>query len=297
MNAPEDAKEKHTLTQRKCDIELAGDDVRVDHWKGTGFIGKAYVEGTEAGLSAFQAKLDGGGKVNGAYRRFRQDHRTELTFKWDGIKADYLARQLGYGEVLTGATSGELAYTVDSDDPGTLKGAGKVDITDGQMSADYVLSKLEGKLQDNITSLPVSMKFKRFKTDIEMAGDLITTNKLALESNGINVTGDGKFYLRGDVDYSLKVSLTPDVAEKIPVLRDNMNVQGMRLAGQNVELAFNVKGPLFNPKAELASLPPVPVTVMSSALEVTSDAMKVLYIPRKILVDLLKIGGGIVGMK
>ena len=297
LNVPENAKKKHGLTDRKWLIDLSGESVQVDHWKGTGFKGKAYVQGDEAGLSAFRAVLDGGGQVDGAYRRFRDDHRGELTFKWNEIEAGYLTRQLGYAGIFTGTTSGEIGYSLDSDDPGTLNGGGNVQIIDGQVSVDYVLSKLEGKLQEHITSLPVSLKFKSFKTDIGLEGDLVTMNKLALESNGVNVTGDGKFYLRGDIDYSLKVSLTPDVAEKIPALRDNMNVQGLRLAQQNVDLAFNVKGPIFNPKAELSSMPPVHVTVVSSALEVTSDAMKVLDIPRKILVDLLKIGGGIVGMK
>jgi len=296
LDVPEEVKKKHMLTERKWAIDLAGENVQIDHWKGTGFKGKAYVQGNETGLSAFRAALEGGGQVDGAYRRFRDDNRGELAFKWNGIQAGYLTRQLGYAGIFTGTTSGEIAYSLDSDDPGTLKGAGNVQITDGQVSADYLVSKLEGRLQEHITSLPVSLKFKTFKTGIGLDGDLVTTNNLGLESNGIKVTGNGKFYLDGDVDYSFKVALTPDLAEKIPALRDNMNVQGLRLAQQNVELAFNVKGPIFNPQAELASLPPVHVTVVSSALEVTSDAMKVLDIPRKILVDLLKIGGGIVGM-
>lgn len=296
LDVPEEVKKKHTLTERPWAIDLAGENVQIDHWKGSGFKGTAYLEGNETGLSAFRAGLEGGGQVDGAYRRFRDDNRGELAFKWNGIQAVYLTRQLGYAGIFTGTTSGEIAYSLDSDDPGTLKGTGNVQITDGQVSADYVVSKLEGRLQEHITSLPVSLKFRHFKTDIGLDGDLVTTNNLALESNGINVTGNGKFYLDGDVDYSLKVSLTPDLAEKIPALRDNMNVQGLRLAQQNVDLAFNVKGPIFNPQAELSSLPPVHVTVVSSALEVTSDAMKVLDIPRKILVDLLKIGGGIVGM-
>ena len=296
LGVPDELKKKHALTERKWTIDLAGENVQIDHWKSTGFKGKAYIQGNETGLSAFRAALDGGGQVDGAYRRFRDDNRGELTFKWKGIQAPYLTRQLGYAGIFTGTTSGEISYSLDSDDPGTLKGAGNVRITEGQVSSDYVVSKLEGRLQEHITSLPVSLKFNNFKTDIGLDGDLVTTNNLLLESNGIHVTGNGKFYLHGDMDYSLKVALTPDLAEKIPALRDNMNVQGLRLAQQNVDLAFDVKGPIFNPQAELSSLPPVHVTVVSSALEVTSDAMKVLDIPRKILVDLLKIGGGIVGM-
>lgn len=296
LDLPAEAKKKYTLTERNWAIDLAGGIVEVGHWKGKDFKGKAYMQGKESGLSAFRAVLDGGGQVDGAYRRFRDDNRTELAFKWNGIQAGYLTRQLGYADIVAGKTSGEIAYSVDSDDPGTLTGKGKVDIADGQLSADYVISKLQGRLENQITSIPVSLKFSSFKTDVGLESDLVTTNNLRLESNGINVTGNGQFVLDGDVDYNFKVAISPDLAEKIPALRDNMNVQGLRLAQQNVELSFNVKGPIFNPKAELASLPPVHVTVVSSALEATSDAMKVLDIPRKILVDLLKIGGGIMGM-
>lgn len=296
LDLPPEARKKYTLTERNWALDLAGETIEAGHWKGKNFKGKAYLKGKEAGLSAFRAMLDGGGQVDGAYRRFRDDNRTELAFKWNGIQCGYLTRQLGYADIVAGKTSGEISYSVDSDDPGTLKGKGTIEINDGQLSADYLISKLEGRLEKQITSIPVSLTFSSFRTDVGLDKDLVTTNNLRLESNGINVTGNGKFVLEGDMDYNFKVAISPDLAEKIPALRDNMNVQGLRLAQQNVELSFNVKGPIFNPKAELASLPPVHVTVVSSALEATSDAMKVLDIPRKILVDLLKIGGGIMGM-
>jgi len=90
------------------------------------------------------------------------------------------------------------------------------------------------------------------------------------------------------------VSLSPETAEKIPILRDNFNVAGLRLAKQDVDLVFKVKGPLFNPQGELAELPPIGITLVSSALERTNDAMRVMDIPRRMFLDLLKIGGGIV---
>jgi hypothetical protein len=58
-----------------------------------------------------------------------------------------------------------------------------------------------------------------------------------------------------------------------------------------------VQGPLFNPQGELTEAPGLGVTLVSSALELTNDAMRVIDIPRKVLLDLLRIGGGIVGVK
>jgi len=102
--------------------------------------------------------------------------------------------------------------------------------------------------------------------------------------------------IHGDMDYDLKVALSPKLAEKIPAIRDNLNVQGHKLAQQPIELAFKLQGPTFNPRGQLTGSPPVGITIVSSALEVTSDAVRLIDIPRKILVDLLRIGGGIVGI-
>jgi len=54
--------------------------------------------------------------------------------------------------------------------------------------------------------------------------------------------------------------------------------------------------PAFNPKGEVSGMPPLGITLVSSALEATSDAIRVIDIPRKILADLFRIGGGLVGV-
>jgi hypothetical protein len=83
---------------------------------------------------------------------------------------------------------------------------------------------------------------------------------------------------------------------QIPILRASFNVEGHRLTQNQIELVFHVKGPAFNPSSRVKGLPPVGVTLVSGAAELTSEAFKVIDIPRQILMDLFRIGGGIVGV-
>jgi hypothetical protein len=284
-------------TQRPWTFDLAAAALEAPPWKGSNFAGKAYVTSIEAGLAAFGGEVAGGGRVDGTYRSVKQDNTYELSFTWKNIPVSYLIDQFEYPRVLTGATSGAVSYAMDRDDPGTLKGHGGFEVHDGQFSADFIASQLEGRLENKISTLPSSLKFSSLKTHLAFEGDMVRTPNIQLVSEGIKVTGDGSFVIHGDMDYDLKVAVSPKTADKIPALRENFNVQGLRLAQQDIEFAFKVKGPTFNPRGELAEWPPLGVTLVSSALEVTSDAMKVIDIPRRILSDLLKIGGGIVGMK
>ena len=277
-------------------LDLSADALQVPPWKCIDVKGAAYTNSVEAGLKSFSAKTEGGGQVEGMYRNIKQDNAYEMTFKWADVPAAYLLEQLNYPNILTGAASGEVSYAMDRDDPGTLKGHGRFEVRNGQFSADFLISQIEGKLQNKISSLPPSLKFSDLSSDLSFEGDTFVTPNLRLMSEGVKVTGNGSFVMHGDMDYDLKVAVTPEMAERIPALRDNFNIKGLRLAQQDVDLSFKVKGPTFNPQGELSEFPAPGVTLVSSALEVTSDAMRVIDIPRKILTDLVKIGGGIVGM-
>ena len=147
-----------------------------------------------------------------------------------------------------------------------------------------------------MSSLPPSLNFSRLNAQLSFNGDTVRTPTLLLESQGITIRGKGQFIKDGDMDYELQVAISPDVAQKIPLLRDSFNVGGHKLTQNDIELTFHVNGPTFNPSSAVAELPPVGVTLVSGAVEVTSDAIKVIDIPRQILVDLFKIGGGIVGV-
>jgi len=95
--------------------------------------------------------------------------------------------------------------------------------------------------------------------------------------------------------YDINVSVSPNTAERIPILRDNFNIEGHRITQNDIVLGFRISGPMFNPSGQLAGLPGVGVTLVSGAGQVTSDALKVITVPGQILLDLLKIGGSIVG--
>lgn len=288
--------EAFSAARRPWTLELAVDALELPPWKGTEFKGTAYTNATETGIKDFGAKIDGGGSVEGTYHSTKLDNAYDMRFVWDGIPAWRLLEQLNYPRILNGVTTGEVAYSLDRDDPNTLKGQGRFEIDDGQFSADFLVSQLQGKLENKISALPPSLRFSLLKSSLAFERDTFTTPDLQLESEGIKISGSGSFITHGDMDYDLKVAVSPAIAEKIPALRDNFNIQGLRLAQQDIELAFKVRGPLFNPQGELEGLPPPGVTLVSSALEVTSDAMKVIDIPRRILTDLIKIGGGLVGM-
>jgi len=281
---------------RNWTFVLEGEDVEVPPWKGSQFKGEAFSGSNLAGFRSFSATIDGGGQLDGKYSYSSLDSVYTLLLDWNQIPSSYLIEQLQYPRVLQGTTTGRLDYTVDRDDPSTLQGTADFEITKGIFSADYLISRLEGKLENQISSLPLSLGFDSLKAKVDFKGDRVTTSDIVLASQGINVTGDGSFVVHGDMDYNVRVALSPKVAEKIPAIRDNLNVQGHKLAQQPIELAFRLQGPTFNPRGQITDSPPVGITIVSSALEVTSDAMRLIDIPRKVLVDLLRIGGGIVGI-
>ena len=280
---------------REWTYELAAETLEVPPWKGSAFKGTAQMNLKEGGLREFSADIEGGGHVEGSYWSIREDNAYEMSFDWKDTPVNYLIDQMGYPHVFTGTSSGKLTYSMDRDDPGTLKGGGVFEIRQGQFSADFLISQLEGRLEDQLTALPLSLGFERLSANVGFDGDTVTTKDLILVAQGLTLTGEGTYVRDGDMDYDLKVAFSPEVAKQIPVLRDNLSVQGHKLAQQDIELAFKLKGPLFDPKGQLSAPPPVGVTLVSGALEITSDAIKVIDAPRKILFDLLRIGGGIVG--
>jgi hypothetical protein len=293
----EKQRQRYGGKSRNWTFTLKGKTVEVPPWKGEKFEGKAFVREADAGLDSFKANLAGGGAIAGSYRRWVRENRYEVALDWHDINSHYLLEQLHYPLVVSGAASGNFQYAMNKNDAKSLKGRGGFEMNDGQFSADFLISQIEGRLKKNqLTSLPPSLKFAHLKSDINIENETVKTENLELDSEGIKIKGNGSFALKGDMDYDFKVALSPDMAERIPALRDNLNIQGLRLAQQDLELAFKVSGPTLSPQSELTQSPSVGVTIVSSALELTNDAMRVIDIPRKVLVDLLRIGGGLVGV-
>ena len=146
-----------------------------------------------------------------------------------------------------------------------------------------------------ITLHPDALKFNEVSSVVNIEGDKINTTNVVVDTGGMRITGDGVWVMEGDLDYNINVAITPDLAEQIPLLMDYFNVQGFRMTQQNIELGLHLTGPTFSPSGELAGLPPVGVTIVSGAAEMTGEAFKILDTPRQMFMSIFRIGGGILG--
>lgn len=286
--------EKFPPVDRTWAYTLSARSLGIPPWKGSGFTAKAFTTLEESGLHRYRAKIDKGW-IEGTFLSPIADSAFVASAKWADVPASYFIEYLDLPKCLTGNTTGEVHYAMDPDKPGTLEGEGHFEVIDGQFSADYIVSRLEEQVEDEMTFLPPSLKFSNLKADLLFQRDVVETPHIQFVAEGLKLTGNGRFVPNGEVDYTLETSVSPETAEKIQLLRDYFNVQGHRLAQQDIELTFKVTGPTLNPRGKLAKAPPLSVTLVSGALEITSEAFRVIDTPRKILVDLLKIGGGIVG--
>jgi hypothetical protein len=262
-------------------------------WQASAFT----CEGTNANdvtdIASFTAVV-GKGSLTGTYHLEEKDNIGKLRAEWKDVPAKYMLQHLKFPEILNGDVTGMVEYTMDQDDPGTIKGVGKFDVTSGQFSWDVLQQQFKDTIAAGMAGMP-SLKFSRLSMDVLIEGDKIITNNISLVADGLGITGDGSYVTEGDMDYTLKVAITPATAERIPILRDSFNIEGHRLTQNNIELAFHVTGPAFQPQGEVAGLPPVGVTLVSGAAELTSEALKVIDLPRQILLDLFKIGGAVAG--
>lgn len=279
---------------RKWTYTVKAGALEMPPWQGKEFSCEAFDDSAETNLRRFAAEIDGG-RLEGSYRFEKGPNLAELTARWRNIPAVYLIRHLKFPEMLAGRATGEVSYRVDYDDPDTLKGAGNFDILDGEFSADVLREQFAQQLNGDTASFPPSLKFAQLKSEVELEGDTVRTPELLLRAPGITVSGDGEYVIDGDMNYTLKVSIKPETARHMPVLLKSFNIDGHRLTQNNVELALDIKGPTFNPTGAVVGLPSVGVTLISGAGEVASEAIRIIDAPRQILLDLFKIGGGIVG--
>lgn len=278
---------------RTWQYTIALDNMLLSPWEATTFRCEGQTANEITKIKSFTGKV-GEGNIKGEYEVEETNNIGRLKAEWTDVPAVYLLRHLQFPEVLSGTATGEVDYTMDQDDPGTLKGKGKVAIKNGQFSWDVIQQQFKDQLAAGMPAMPTS-KFSDLSMDIDIDGDTIKTDHVSLTAEGISVTGNGTYVTEGDMNYTLNVAISPATAERIPVLRDYFNIEGHRLTQNNIELAFNVNGPAFNPTGQVAGLPPVGVTLISGAAELTSEALKVIDLPRQILLDLFKIGGAVAG--
>ncbi|MBI2424503.1 MAG: hypothetical protein HYV27_16855 [Candidatus Hydrogenedentes bacterium] len=264
-------------------------------WNGTNFHGEGFSNKAESGLSSFDAVIAEGGTVSGSYRVLEAENIGTLKAAWKATPSEFILNHLTLPRLLSGLMDGSVDYSVDYDDPQTLRGAGSFTIVNGQFSADYLFKQFEEQIEGKVFSLPPSLKFSQLKADLELAGDVIHTKNIVLDSPVLKLTGDGKFVMGGDMDHNIRLSISPEIAARIPLIRASFNVEGFRNSQTDIELAFHLTGPSFNPKLEVVGLPGVGEIISSGVVEVGSEVIRVIDLPRQILLDLFKIGGGIAG--
>ncbi|MBX7258959.1 MAG: AsmA-like C-terminal region-containing protein [Candidatus Hydrogenedentes bacterium] len=288
---------KYPPTDWKWTYHLKCSSIEVPPWKGSDFVGEAYTTLNESGFTNYVANVDGGGVLSGTIKNDRNQNEYHSTNEWKQIPAHYMMEHLQLPLAFKGLMSGKMEYSQDRDDPRSRKGSGYFEMGEGQFSADFLLAMLEQQLDSQTMVLPPSLKFSQLHADVEVEKDVIRTPSIKLVSDAIRIEGSGRFVTDGDVDYNIRVAVNPDAADRIPLLHDNFNVQGHKLAQRDIELAFRLTGPTVKPKGEVTGTPPLHVTLMSGSLEAANEALRVIDAPRRILVDLLKTGGGIIGVR
>lgn len=285
---------KYAEEPRDWTYQLSADQLEMPPWKGTAFTATAYGKENETGLDKFAATVDGG-HIEGVYRRVPSDNAYTLTANWTAIPAFYIIRHLKFPELLQGTMDGHIAFSMDLDDPNTLRGEGHFDIRDGQFSADYLSNQFKEQLKGDLSALPPSLRFTKFSGDVQLEGDIVRTPSLSLEAPGIQITGKGQYVLEGDMDYAIQISIAPNVAAQMPIIKEKLLVAGHKITQNNIVFGLHVQGPTFKPNSQVVSLPSVGVTLVSGAAEVIGEGVKIFDTPRQLLVDVMKIFGGIVG--
>ena len=278
--------------QRVWTFDLAVDHLEMPPWVGDAFTARAYTNPSEIGFDTFAATIDTG-RIEGDYHAIRAANSYTTNVRWEEIPAKYMLEHLGYPGVLRGTVSGDVSYALDRDDRSTLQGQGAFSVADGEFSADFLYGLLENESQSQSIALPPSLAFDELSANVAFERDVVATPSVSLQAPGLAITGQGQYIRDGDMDYNIRLAISPEMAGSMPLLLEYFNVEGHKLAQQNIELAFHIEGPVFNPTGRLAELPPASVTLVSGALEVTSEALKVIDLPRRILLDLIRLGGGV----
>lgn len=287
--------EKFPELPRDWTFQVTAGRLHAPPWAGEDFACEGAFNDETLELEHFESRLDDDGSVEGSYFLDKPDNLYRLNARWQRAPAASLLRHMRLPALVSGKTTGQIDYSIDRDDPGTLAGTGLFRFMNGQFSADALSQQFGDFFQDERAPLPPSLRFSELEFELGLDGDRVSTPRLRLLLDGITLTGSGHFVTNADMNYLLDVSITPETAAKIPVFQDYFNVEGHRLSQNNIELRFQVSGPSFGPSSELVGLPSIGVSVVSGAAELGGEALRIIDTPRKILFDLFKIGGAIVG--
>lgn len=277
-------------------FKLSGDTITAPPWEGRNFTAELLIDKGKTEFRSCRAEV-GNGHVEGSYVHEKASNMATLKATGESVPAKYVIRHLALPEILEGNITGNVSYTLDQDDPRTtMRSEGSFTIKEGHFLADPLRETFKHAFSDTFAALhPAALQFETATSDVRIEGDHIYTDNLVIQLPGMKITGDGVWVMEGDMDYNVNIAVTPDMAEQLPILRDSFNVEGFRMTQRDIELGFHITGPTSGPTGELAGLPPVGVTLVSGAAEMTGEAMKLLDTPRQMLFSIFRIGGGILG--
>lgn len=281
---------------RTWTLLLHTDSIVMMPWEGHNFDAEVLIDQEKTAFRSCTADI-GSGHAEGTYIMEKESKIATLTAQAKNIPARYPIRHLELPEILEGELSGQVTYTMNQDKPKeTLHAEGDFVITQGHFLADPLRETFKHAFSDAFATLhPAALQFDRASSSVTIEGDHIHTKDLLIQMPGMKINGNGLWILDGEMDYRVDIAVTPDLAEQLPILRESFNVQGYRMTQRDIELGFRITGPTFNPVGELADLPPIGVTLVSGAAEMTGEAMKLLDTPRQMLLSIFRVGGGILG--
>lgn len=287
-------KEKYKDEPRRWNITAKTHRFSMPPWQGEDFSTDVYTDDAVVRLDSFKANVEGG-LISGRYEQEKSSNVGRLSAQWENVPVKYFLDHLEYPEVVTGRVTGHIDYTVDHDDPNTLRASGAFELNDGQIQAEYMQMFFGAQSAGGLTALPPILSFATIRSSLQIEADHVKTPDLTIIGNGINIQGNGGFIRDGDMDYVFNVKIDPTMAEQVPALRTYFNLRGMRLTQNTIDLSFKVSGPSFKPRSAIRKLPPVDVTLVSGAAELATEAVRIVDLPRQILLDLFRVGGGVLG--
>jgi len=273
---------------------LAAAAVYMPPWAGENFSAVVQDTPETVSMEPFRAEVEGG-KIEGYYSKVKETNEMRLRASWERLPVVYLLRHLELPEVLEGRVDGRVDYTMDTDDPGTLSGKGSFSVQNGRFFSDALIAYFGPAFLGTVSDLhPSELAFREFRSEVGLSGDRIRTDNIRLDLEGMSFTGSGTWITGGDIDYEVMMSVQPDTAEQIPIMKQSFNIEGFRLAQRTIDLGFRIRGPAFKPVSEISGLPPIGVTLVSGAAEMTGEAVRIFDLPRQLLFSLFKAGGGVI---
>ncbi len=210
----------------------------------------AYGHDTGLDLSHGRAQL-ADGQVSADYHLRTAEPQTPFTLqcRLDNIGLGQLIHEAGSRvKLIEGRLQGELQASGLSDDPASRSASGQIRLLNARVR-DFPIFRLLGEVLriDDLSH----MEFKKAQLDYRLDGTVLQVNPLALVSNDLRITAQGKYLTESDrldlharltVDEAVSRQLPPSVVQQFQL---DTETPGSRY------IDFDVTGPAAKPKTDL----------------------------------------------